>query len=188
MVGFWWELSYWLWIAISCLCSHMEWLPWWLSGKEYSCQCRRLRRHRFDPWVGKIRREGNGNPLQYSCRDNTMDRGAWWGTAVGLHSLTQLSALAMHVEWREAERSLVSPHKGTNLIMSAQHLWPHLTLITSQRSYVQIPLHLQFRASVDVRVGPQRRLRAEELMLSNCSAGDDSWESLGLQEDQISQS
>ena len=26
-------------------------LPWWLSGKESTCQCRR---HRFDPWSGKI--------------------------------------------------------------------------------------------------------------------------------------
>ena len=26
-------------------------LPWWLSGKESSCQCRR---HRFDPWLGRI--------------------------------------------------------------------------------------------------------------------------------------
>ena len=24
-------------------------------------------------------REGNGNPLQYSCLENPMDRGAWWG-------------------------------------------------------------------------------------------------------------
>ena len=29
-------------------------LPRWLSGKESACQCRRCRRHRFDPWVGKI--------------------------------------------------------------------------------------------------------------------------------------
>ena len=28
-----------------------QWLPWWLSGKESACQCRRCR---FDPWVGKI--------------------------------------------------------------------------------------------------------------------------------------
>ena len=26
-------------------------LPWWLSSKESACQCRR---HRFDPWIGKI--------------------------------------------------------------------------------------------------------------------------------------
>ena len=25
--------------------------------------------------------EGNGNPLQYSCLDNPVDRGAWWAAA-----------------------------------------------------------------------------------------------------------
>ena len=29
-------------------------LPRWLKGKESACQCRRHRRHEFDPWVGKI--------------------------------------------------------------------------------------------------------------------------------------
>ena len=29
-------------------------LPWWLGGNEPTCQCRRCRRHGFDPWVGKI--------------------------------------------------------------------------------------------------------------------------------------
>ena len=24
--------------------------------------------------------EGNGNPFQYSCLENSMDRGAWWAT------------------------------------------------------------------------------------------------------------
>ena len=28
--------------------------------------------------------EGNGNPLQYSCLENTMDRGAWWTTVHGV--------------------------------------------------------------------------------------------------------
>ena len=28
--------------------------------------------------------EGNGNPLQYSCLKNTMDRGAWWAIAHGV--------------------------------------------------------------------------------------------------------
>ena len=27
--------------------------------------------------------EGNGNPLQYSCLENPMDRGAWWATVHG---------------------------------------------------------------------------------------------------------
>ena len=31
---------------------HKPGLPRWLSGKEYACQCRRLKRHAFHPWVG----------------------------------------------------------------------------------------------------------------------------------------
>ena len=30
-------------------------------------------------------REGNGNPFQYSCLENTMDRGGWWATVHGGH-------------------------------------------------------------------------------------------------------
>ena len=37
---------------------------------------------------------------------------------------------------------------------------------------------------MDVRAGPQRKLSTEELILSNCGAGEDSSESLGLQGDQ----
>ena len=29
-------------------------------------------------------REGNGNPLQYSCLENPMDRGTWWATVHGV--------------------------------------------------------------------------------------------------------
>ena len=41
---------------------------------------------------------------------------------------------------------------------------------------------------MDVRVGLWRKLSAKELMLLNCSVGEDSWESLGLQGDPISPS
>ena len=33
-------------------------------------------RLRFHPWVRKILGGGKGNPLQYSCLENSMDRGA----------------------------------------------------------------------------------------------------------------
>ena len=38
----------------------------------------------FDPWVGKIPWGRKGNPLQYSCLQNPMGRGAWWATAHGV--------------------------------------------------------------------------------------------------------
>ena len=31
----------------------------------------------------RLPREGNGNPVQYSCLENPMDRGAWQATAHG---------------------------------------------------------------------------------------------------------
>ena len=46
----------------------------------------------FYPWVGETPGEGNGNPLQYSCLENSMDRGAWRATVHGVaKSQMQLS-------------------------------------------------------------------------------------------------
>ena len=59
---------------------------WWFrltggaSGKESTCQCRRYKRLGFDPWLGRSPGGEHGNPLQYSCLENPMDRGAWQAT------------------------------------------------------------------------------------------------------------
>ena len=46
------------------------------------------------PGLGSSPREGNGNPLHYSCLENLMDGGAWWATVHGVaKSRTQLSEL-----------------------------------------------------------------------------------------------
>ena len=44
------------------------------------------------PGWGRSPGEGNGNPLQYSCLENSKDRGAWWTTVHGVEkSQTRLS-------------------------------------------------------------------------------------------------
>ena len=35
------------------------------------------------PESGRSLGEGNGNPLQYSCLENSIDRGTWWATVHG---------------------------------------------------------------------------------------------------------
>ena len=35
------------------------------------------------PGSGRFPGEGNDNPLQYSCLENLMDRGAWWAQSIG---------------------------------------------------------------------------------------------------------
>ena len=37
------------------------------------------------PGLERFPREGHGNPLQYCCLENPMDRGAWWATVHGGH-------------------------------------------------------------------------------------------------------
>ena len=36
------------------------------------------------PGLGRSPGEGNGNPLQYSCLENSMNRGAWWAIVHGV--------------------------------------------------------------------------------------------------------
>ena len=50
------------------------------------------------PGSGRSPRGGHGNPLQYSCLENPMDRGAWWATVHRVaKSWTQLKQLSPHV-------------------------------------------------------------------------------------------
>ena len=52
-------------------------LPRRLSGKESACQAGNAG---SIPGSERSLGEGNGNPLQYSCLENPMDRGAWQAT------------------------------------------------------------------------------------------------------------
>ena len=47
------------------------------DGKESACNARDLG---SISGSGRSPGGGNGNPLQYSCLENPMDRGAWWAT------------------------------------------------------------------------------------------------------------
>ena len=70
-------------------------LPSGARGKEPDCQCRRLRDVGSVPGLGRSPGGGHGNPLQYSCLENPMDRGAWRATVHGVtKSRTWLSDLA----------------------------------------------------------------------------------------------
>ena len=50
------------------------------------------------PGSGRSHGEGNGNPLQYSCLENSMDGGAWWATVHGVaQSRTWLSDFTLNL-------------------------------------------------------------------------------------------
>ena len=64
-------------------------LPLWVSGKEPACNAGDTG---SIPGLGRFLQEGHGNPLQYSCLENLMNRRAWWATVHGVaKSQTRLS-------------------------------------------------------------------------------------------------
>ena len=62
----------------------------WLSGKDLPAMQETQETWVQIPGSGRSPGEGQCNPLQYSCMENPMDRGAWRGTAHGGASRIQL--------------------------------------------------------------------------------------------------
>ena len=87
------------WAAIYGVAQNWTWLKWlsssssrqsesiilWFPGgsddKASACHAADLS---SIPGLGRSSGEGNGNPLQYSCLENPMDRGAWWAIVHGV--------------------------------------------------------------------------------------------------------
>ena len=56
--------------------------------------------------------EGNGTPLQYSCLENPMDRGAWWAAVHGVaKSRTRLSDFTFSFHFHALEKEMAT-HSG----------------------------------------------------------------------------
>ena len=71
-----------------------------MSGVSYCFIC-------FTLWlyIG----EGNGSPLQYSCLENPMDRGAWWATVHGVaRSRTRLSDFTLTFHFHALEKKMAT--------------------------------------------------------------------------------
>ena len=63
----------------------------WFPGKESAMQ-----ETRFDPWVRSYPEGRNGNPLQYSCLENPIDRGAWQAILHGVANSWTRTLLSTH--------------------------------------------------------------------------------------------
>ena len=76
--------------CLSCMFIYVWYTHWGFpggtNGKERTCQCRRHKRHGFDPWVEKIPWRRAWQPTQYSSLENPMNRWDWQAT---VHRVTE---------------------------------------------------------------------------------------------------
>ena len=92
-------------------------LPRCTSNKEPPASAGDIRDVGSIPRSGRSSGGGHGNPLQYLCLKNPMDRGAWWATVDGVtKSWTRLSAHTHH----DTAKTETSP---ASLLWGILHLW-----------------------------------------------------------------
>ena len=74
------------------------------------------------PRSGRSPREGNDNPLQYSCLENSTDRGAWWATGHGVtKSQTRLRDQHLIQNWWLIK--LIIDTQGFVMVCSLLSFW-----------------------------------------------------------------
>ena len=110
----------------------MNGLPRCHSSKESICQWKRCKRHRFDPWSKRSRGEENGNPLQYCCLWNPINRGAWQAIVHGI---------AKSQTWpRETEHTHIMVYpRMLNLLIASCIYSKTLLFIHSKCNNLQLP-------------------------------------------------
>ena len=132
--GLWERGMSWLTIAVSKVCGSLSlysppyklWAPLLLPGlssylwsfpsdsdnKESACKVGDLS---WIPGSGRSAGEGNGNPLQYPCLENSMDRGAWQATGsqrVGHDWGTNHFTFKKFLLWRRKQNCVLSSRLG----------------------------------------------------------------------------
>ena len=85
-----------------------------------TCQCRRLKSHRFDPWVGKIPGEGHGNPVFLpgeSCGQRSLV-----GYSPCSHKESDITDVTEHVANVRGKGEMdVQMGRGKSYVKSGQH-------------------------------------------------------------------
>ena len=88
------------------------------------------------PGLGRSPGRGHGNPLQYSCVENPMDRGAWWATVHGVVKIrTQLS------DWADTHFYQQSFHGSLGVFVACTIIRLQSRIHMFSVCYSNTPLH-----------------------------------------------
>ena len=119
----------------SCSDERVLWPVTWIyrcpsgsRGKEATYNAGDIGDTDLTPGLGRSPGVGNGNPLQYSCLDNSMDREAWWATVLGV-------AKSRMIEWLTLALSWLCDLAGLNQVVLLHIISTGVTHIAAGRSW-----------------------------------------------------
>ena len=116
-------------------------LPWPCSGKESACQARDVS---SNPGSGTSPGGGNGNPLQYSCLESPMNRGAWQAAAHGVtknqdtteHTHTVINCAPIKPKSTPSSLRISSDQSGNRLKAADREAGPMLSSLNTLTHFV----------------------------------------------------
>ena len=108
------------------------------SGKEFACNVEDLA---LIPGSGRSPGERNGNPLQYSCLENPMDRGAWQATVHGVAELDMTEWLTLSLS--ACNTRYHTSHKVARWLYQASQAISLSLCLVGTTKYEQKHLYLQ---------------------------------------------
>ena len=90
----------------------------WLSGKESTCQCRRCKRHRINPWVGNIPRRRKWQPTPAFLPENFHGQRSLAGYSpwsckewnMTKHTHTMQGTKILHAAWCSQKKQTKTKH------------------------------------------------------------------------------
>ena len=119
------------------------------SGKESACNAGDSRDEGLIPELGRSPGDGNGNPLQYSCLENSMDRRAWQATSVESQRVGH--------NWAQDYTTItlaLTKVRRKKLYTPKPHLLPRISVQASLFIQIQNPSFLNFIPSLRYKTLP----------------------------------
>ena len=104
------------------------------DGKEYACNAGDLC---LIPGSGRSPEEGNGNPLQYSCLENPMDKRVWWATIHGVTVSDMIEWLAYILSQTPLPSRLLHNNEHSSMCYTIGSCWFSILVIATTFHEIQ---------------------------------------------------
>ena len=145
----------------------MRWLPQWLGGKESTCNAGVAENTSLIPGLGRSPGGVLGYPLQYSCLENPMNKGAWQDIVPGVtKSQTWLKWLGTHTHTHSYNLSIYMYICIHVYICTYICIYVHIYVYTHTHTHTHIYIHTLINIHTQLTLNIMGKGQLESLTIS----------------------